>query len=578
MMFEAMEIVLEQGYVVENIAAMWYKSLNDETDVGLRMLHTDKDAMDMARIGMRDNMVELFVVHKDAAATTRKGCTIEEIEEIDGDEAAAPTADTIGPGPICCLGQERSEGSDFSGDEESEDDDYQPGIDDEGDSDEQWSENSSGDTDLHVAFDDSDDDWNADGGLYDVEVTTTKDPQRPKQSVPTEREQGEQSGSVNKGKEQVVAAGLRDEDDGYDSEGLWDVPVSDDEGDPLFRRYPVYKGLKNMKEYKWEVGTMYVDRNAFKECVTSYAVHSGRGIWFSKCDSHRCKAVCKEGCKWFAYCHKMKREDSWQLTSCYKKHTCSKATKIGIMSSQWLSKAFMKKICENPKIKLRSLIKKAHSKWNVDLTMTKAARVKQQALDEINGTYGEQYRRIHDYAAELLRSNPGSTVQIQVERPPEFELENYVNKCYRKQTYVDCYQHVIYPLNGPNLWSRTENDDVLPPVFRKPIGRPKLRRNKTGDEPRNNGPLSKLARTGQQQKCSYCFALGHNKRTCPRKRKMEAAAKKNATAQAKKGAGTTRTPKPNKIPAKTTTQPATRLQPKRKSSTQGAVSPWCLAA
>ncbi|RYR55543.1 hypothetical protein Ahy_A06g030739 [Arachis hypogaea] len=575
--FEAMEIVLEQGYVIENIAAMWYKSLNDETDVGLRMLHTDKDAMDMARIGMRDNMVELFVVHKDAAATTRKGCTIEEIEEIDGDEAAAPTADTIGPGPIVLhkaqlhkaqsvaqakVGEkpnvvtkaqndvledgdeERSEGSDFSGDEESEDDDYQPGIDDEGDSDEQWSENSSGDTDLHVAFDDSDDDWNADGGLYDVEVTTTKDPQRPKQSVPTEREQGEQSGSVNKGKEQVVAAGLRDEDDGYDSEGLWDVPVSDDEGDPLFRRYPVYKGLKNMKEYKWEVGTMYVDRNAFKECVTSYAVHSGRGIWFSKCDSHRCKAVCKEGCKWFAYCHKMKREDSWQLTSCYKKHTCSKATKIGIMSSQWLSKAFMKKICENPKIKLRSLIKKAHSKWNVDLTMTKAARVKQQALDEINGTYGEQYRRIYDYAAELLR----------------------------KQTYVDCYQHVIYPLNGPNLWSRTENDDVLPPVFRKPIGRPKLRRNKTGDEPRNNGPLSKLARTGQQQKCSYCFALAHNKRTCPKKRKMEAAAKKNATAQAKKGAkkgaGTTRTPKSNKIPAKTTTQPATRLQPKRKSSTQ----------
>ncbi|RYQ88696.1 hypothetical protein Ahy_B09g095737 isoform B [Arachis hypogaea] len=178
-----------------------------------------------------------------------------------------------------------------------------------------------------------------------------------------------------------------------------------------------------MKEYKWEVGTMYIDRNAFKECVTSYAVHSGREIWFSKCDSHKCKAVCKEGCKWFAYYHKMKREYTCQLTSCYKKHTCNKATKIGIMSSQWLSKAFMKKICENPKIKLRTLIKKAHSKWNVDLTKTKAARVKQQALDEINGTYGEQYRRIHDYAVELLRSNPGSTVQIQVERPPEFQLK-----------------------------------------------------------------------------------------------------------------------------------------------------------
>ncbi|RYR28066.1 hypothetical protein Ahy_B01g052167 [Arachis hypogaea] len=221
------------------------------------------------------------------------------------------------------------------------------------------------------------------------------------------------------------------------------------------------------------------------------------------------------------------------------------------MSSQWLSKAFMKKICENPKIKLRSLIKKAHSKWNVDLTMTKAARVKQQALDEINGYPCE-------HAMSCIRKMC-------------LDVKNYVNKCYRKETYVDCYQHVIYPLNGPNLWSRTENDDVLPPVFRKPIGLPKLSRNKTSDEPRNNGSLSKLSRTGQQQKCSYCFALGHNKRTCPRKRKMEASAKKgkvNATPQAKKGAGITRTPKSSKIPAKTTTQPATRLQPKRKSNTQ----------
>ncbi|RYQ85506.1 hypothetical protein Ahy_B10g105077 isoform B [Arachis hypogaea] len=373
--FEATEIVVEQGYVAENIAAMWYKSLKDETDVGLRMLHTDKDAMDKARIGMRNNMVELFVVHKDSA-TARKGCTIEKVQDIDGGEAAAPTTGTVGPSPIVLhkvqssaqvkVGknpkvvteaqtdmledddEERSERLDFSGDDESEDDDYQPENDDatdKGDSDEQWSQNSFGDSAIDVAFDDSDDDWNADGGLYDVDITTMKDSQKMKQSVLTERVHGKFSASVNKGKEQVVAAGLRDEDDGYESEELWDVPVGDDEGDPLLRKYPLHKSLKNMKEYKWEVGTMYVDRNAFKEYVISYAVHSDRGIWFSKCDSHRCKAIYQEGCKWFAYCHKLKRDDTWQLTSCYKKYTCSKATKISIMSSQWLSKAFMKKIC-----------------------------------------------------------------------------------------------------------------------------------------------------------------------------------------------------------------------------------------
>ncbi|KAL4337366.1 hypothetical protein AHAS_Ahas12G0103000 [Arachis hypogaea] len=460
--------------------------------------------------------------------------------------------------------------------------------------------------------------------------------------------------------------------------------------------------------------------------------------------------------------------------------------------------------CFKPTISVGSTLTHAQSKWNVDLTITKAARVKQQALDEINGTYGEQHRRIHDYAAELLRSNPGSTVQIQVERPPEFQLETpipgkdmrprferiyicldackqsfmlcrpmisldgcFIKTPYRgqlltaigwdpndqilpiayavveaetkdswrwfllnlcddsgvdkigwctfmsdqqkgliptfdellpgidhrfcvrhlysnfrkrfpgvqlkmmlwkaaKATYIqewerrmkeiqlidqgaynhlmeipakywsksrfnyfpkvdtlvnnmcECFNSVIVEAREKsivsmledirvyliNRWAdnrqsivtyareilpkinkkierefdkggewlaiyagrdkyeaRTENDDVLPPVFRKPIGHPKLSRNKTGDEPRNNGPLAKLSRT-EQQKCSYCFALGHNKRTCPRKRKNKAAP------QAKKGASTTRTPNSSNIPAKTTTQPATKLQPKRKSCTQ----------
>ncbi|RYR66169.1 hypothetical protein Ahy_A03g012128 [Arachis hypogaea] len=170
----------------------------------------------------------------------------------------------------------------------------------------------------------------------------------------------------------------------------------------------------------------------------------------------------------------------------------------------------MKKICENPKIKLRTLIRKSHSKWNVDLTKTKAARVKQQALDEING-----------YPCEHVMS---------CIRKMCLDVKNYVN-------YVDCYQHVIYPMNGPNLWDRTQNDDVLPPVFKKPIGRPKLSRNKTGDESCNNGPLSKLSRDH------------------------------NATPEAKKSARTTRILNPSKNAAKTTTKATIKLQPKRKSNT-----------
>ncbi|MED6205959.1 hypothetical protein PIB30_022563 [Stylosanthes scabra] len=173
---------------------------------------------------------------------------------------------------------------------------------------------------------------------------------------------GQATSTVNKGKD-VVVAGFRDEDDGYDSEELPDLPSSDEEGDVPLKKYPLHKDLKNMSEYKWEVGTLYLSRDQFKDCVISVAVHSGRGLSFKKCDDRRVKA-------------------------------------------------FMRRIAEDPNVKLATLVKKAHTKWNVDLTLSKAARVKQHALAEINGTFREQYKRLYDCGAELLKANPGSSVVI----------------------------------------------------------------------------------------------------------------------------------------------------------------------
>ncbi|XP_072076693.1 uncharacterized protein [Arachis hypogaea] len=101
-----------------------------------------------------------------------------------------------------------------------------------------------------------------------------------------------------------------------------------------------------------------------------------------------------------------------------------------------------------------------------------------------------------------------------------FNVDNFVANCYKKETYSNCYQHVVYPVNGPNLWVKTQFDDVLPPVYRKPIGRPKLKRNKATDE---NSSREGVSRDG-----------GHNKRTCPKKRKVA------ATSLANKVAGSTR--------------------------------------
>ncbi|RYR69199.1 hypothetical protein Ahy_A03g015734 [Arachis hypogaea] len=68
-------------------------------------------------------------------------------------------------------------------------------------------------------------------------------------------------------------------------------------------------------------------------------------------------------------------------------------------------------------IKIRELQAKVHKKWNVTVTKSMAAKSKQEALSQIQGAFREQYRRINDYCAEILRANPGSSVSLKTGAP-----------------------------------------------------------------------------------------------------------------------------------------------------------------
>ncbi|RYR09380.1 hypothetical protein Ahy_B05g077680 [Arachis hypogaea] len=185
----------------------------------------------------------------------------------------------------------------------------------------------------------------------------------------------------------------------------------------------------------------------------------------------------------------MKHERSWQLKSCNNKHNCSRELKIGIMHAKWLSNVFLNKIAENPKIKLTTLIRKSYTKWNVELTKSKASRVRQFALDELQETYIEQYRRIKvEKQVELngnwvsvyagrdryevvsiqgkekfvvdLRNHECSCRKFQLFGIPCahamtcirkmcFNVDTYVADYYKKAAYISCYQHVCSLLMDP---------------------------------------------------------------------------------------------------------------------------------
>ncbi|RYR14317.1 hypothetical protein Ahy_B04g070873 isoform B [Arachis hypogaea] len=98
------------------------------------------------------------------------------------------------------------------------------------------------------------------------------------------------------------------------------------------------------------------------------------------------------------------------------------------------------------------------------------------------------------------------------------DLESFVDDHYKKDAYLRCYQEVIHPLNGPDLWERSQYDDVMPPPYRKPSHRPvKMRKRGLGDD--DNRSQTHLSRRGQTQRCSNCGAQGHKKSGCTKPKK-----------------------------------------------------------
>ncbi|KAH7847990.1 hypothetical protein Vadar_032494 [Vaccinium darrowii] len=91
------------------------------------------------------------------------------------------------------------------------------------------------------------------------------------------------------------------------------------------------------------------------------------------------------------------------------------------------------------------------------------------------------------------------------------DIEGYVLDWFKVETYRKCYAPLIYPTNGPNMWSPTGYPAILPPQQRRPARRPKKLRRREPDEPKKG---SKLRRSGFTVVCQRCKRTGHNKRTC----------------------------------------------------------------
>jgi hypothetical protein len=96
--------------------------------------------------------------------------------------------------------------------------------------------------------------------------------------------------------------------------------------------------------------------------------------------------------------------------------------------------------------------------------------------------------------------------------------EDYVDHCYSIEMYKKAYAPIIYPIPSEEQWIRTYHSVLEPPRLRVTPGRPRKARTRAPDKSRDPKNPHRMRRFGLRGKCGYCKMLGHNSRTCPRKK------------------------------------------------------------
>ncbi|MED6174788.1 hypothetical protein PIB30_072301 [Stylosanthes scabra] len=134
----------------------------------------------------------------------------------------------------------------------------------------------------------------------------------------------EENAYDDKGKKVLNSDFHGDEDEDSDDleSGFGGFDSEEDDGGAEANTFLIHKPVKDMKNYQWRVGTLYANRDEFKETVSAFAVYTTRGIKFDKCDRLRVIAKCEGNCPFILYAVKMNEEETWQLRSMNLRHSC----------------------------------------------------------------------------------------------------------------------------------------------------------------------------------------------------------------------------------------------------------------
>ncbi|XP_028092974.1 uncharacterized protein LOC114293142 [Camellia sinensis] len=182
-------------------------------------------------------------------------------------------------------------------------------------------------------------------------------------------------------------------------------------------KYLEFRLEVDMAKFEFKIGMLFNNAIEFRDTMRKYTVKRGYDVKFIESETWKVQINCSDGCEWRFYGSKMSKENTLQIKTYKPTHTCNRSYKNRQVTSAFLVSKYVNKFRTTPTWKINEFKDTMKDDCVVEVPKMKCYRARKQALVQLEGTNAKQYTKLWDYAAELIRTNPGSRVDINIWRP-----------------------------------------------------------------------------------------------------------------------------------------------------------------
>ncbi|CAN1120663.1 hypothetical protein LINPERHAP2_LOCUS335 [Linum perenne] len=205
-----------------------------------------------------------------------------------------------------------------------------------------------------------------------------------------------------------------------DSDELESIYSSDEDGQVERRRYPEFQAAKEMDNPSFCVEQTFSDFATLKKAIKNYSLINHRPLRFKHSDPKRLQVVCQTGCPWRIWASK-RQDGRVQIKKAELEHSgCVLKYKNRFGDYKYIANKYVQRFQVDPEWSTRSVVQTVQEDLHMNISNSKAWRIRRTANKMVRGKEIEQYARLRDYCAEVRKSNVGSTIFVDTDNDSFF--------------------------------------------------------------------------------------------------------------------------------------------------------------